>query len=661
MSLRIIAGELRGRRIEAPPGNVTRPMSDLARESLFNILASDVEGRVAFDLFAGSGALGIEALSRGASRAVFVEQDSRVAATIRRNLATLGLTDCAAVVKADVFRWAPRYADWPREPCLVLIAPPYALFQQAGEKIARLLEDLVQWLAPGSIQAVQSERRKGEKTQVLPQEERWDVRRYGRTQLALLTLPGVEASPSASSSGSDAGETLVLLRPDDPKQQFARDVARRLRAAGFQALWAGGCVRDLLLGKAPDDYDVATDARPGQVQDLFGRRRTVAVGASFGVILVLGPPEAGDVEVATFRTEGPYSDGRRPDHVVYSTPEDDSGRRDFTINGMFCDPFTGEVLDFVGGRRDLHARVLRAIGDPEARFSEDKLRLLRAVRFAATLAFQVEPATQAALQSMAGQIECVSAERITGELRRMLVHENRAAALQLAYETGVLRAILPELLPMVGLAQGKPVQPDGDLWQHTLLVLDKLPRPEFPLALAALLHDVGKPATQREENGVLTFHGHEHVGYRMAADIGTRLRLSNKELELVVWLVEHHMYLSHAREMRWAKLKRILVHPAIDDLLELHRADALATDGDLSQVEYCRQLLHELPEEELNPPRLLTGHDLIRRGVPQGPVYHQVLEAVRDAQLEGRVRSKKKALALVDELLARKGADESAG
>jgi poly(A) polymerase len=448
---------------------------------------------------------------------------------------------------------------------------------------------------------------------------------------------------------------LVRFSPDDRRQQFAREVARRLRDAGYRALFAGGCVRDLLLGLAPDDYDVATDARPDEVQALFGRRRTVAVGASFGVILVLGPRGAGDVEVATFRTEGPYSDGRRPDHVVYSTPEADASRRDFTINGMFCDPFTGEVLDFVGGRRDLKAGVLRAIGDPEARFAEDKLRLLRAVRFAATLGFPLERETHRALVAMADQIRAVSAERIAQELRRMLVHARRAPGLQLAYDVGLVAVILPELLPMVGLHQGKPVQPDGDLWQHTLLVLEKLKQPSFELALAALLHDVGKPATGRQEGGVLTFHNHEHVGRRIAEAICRRLRLSNKETERVAWLVEHHMYLCNARSMRWSKLKRMLAHVDIDELIELHRVDALATDGDLSQVDYCRQLLAELPEEELNPPRLLTGHDLIRRGVPQGPVYHELLDKVRDAQLEGRVRSKKQALALVDELLVANG------
>lgn len=660
MSLRIIGGSMRGRRIETTLGKQVRPTSDRAREALSNILAPYFEGRVVFDLFAGSGAFGLEALSRGASRAVFVEQNVRVSALICKNLETFGVDPHATVIKADVFRWALRYTDWPNEPCIVFLDPPYLSYKQAPEKIAALLEQLQQKLAAGSILVVQSERKKGQSGSLLSDGEEWDLRHYGRTLFALRTLEPKDAPSAMARDGKDVEPSTIPFRTEDAKQQFAREVARRLRDADYQSLWAGGCVRDLLLGKVPDDYDVATNARPRQVQELFGRKRTVAIGASFGVILVLGPPDAGDVEVATFRTEGPYSDGRRPDHVVYSTPQEDARRRDFTINGMFCDPFTGEVLDFVDGRRDLQAGVLRAIGDPEARFAEDKLRLLRAVRFAATLGFQVEAATEAALRTMADQIESVSAERITGELRRMLIHENRAAALQLAYTSGLIRVILPELVAMVGLHQGKPVQPEGDLWQHTLLVLEKLEKPDFPLALAALLHDVGKPATRGEENGVLTFHHHEHVGRRMTKGICRRMRLSNKETELVCWLVEHHMYLGNARTMRWAKLKRILVHPAIDALLELHRADALATEGDLSQVEYCRGVLRELPEEELNPPPLLTGHDLIRSGVPQGPVYHELLEQVRDAQLEGRVRSKKQALLLIDELLAGQGSSNPA-
>lgn len=659
MSLRIIAGSLRGRRIETVTDDRVRPTSERAREALFNILAPDLDGRVAFDLFAGSGALGLEALSRGASRVVFVEQDAKVAGALRRTLSTFRVKESAAVVRSDVFRWASQFSEWPDEPCLVLIDPPYRLFEKSPQRLAELIETLEHRLANGSILVLQSEKGKGPRWLNVAGAGTWDVRTYGRTQLALQRVGQADEEPvNASGDGSAGGLLSVQFRAGDPKQRFAREVARRLRDVGFQALWAGGCVRDLLLGKVPDDYDVATDARPHQVQTLFGRGRTVAVGASFGVVLVLGPPNAGDVEVATFRTEGPYSDGRRPDHVIYSTPEADAGRRDFTINGMFCDPFTGEVLDFVGGCRDLSDRVLRAIGDPEARFAEDKLRLLRAVRFTATLGFQIERETERALVAMADQICSVSAERIAAELRRMLVHENRAAALQLAYDVGLVAVILPELVAMVGLRQGKPVQPDGDLWQHTLLVLEKLETPSFELALAALLHDVGKPQTCREEGGVLTFHNHEHVGWRIAAGICRRLRLSNKERERVGWLVEHHMYLASARSMRWAKLKRMLAHPDIGELIELHRADALATDGDLSQVEYCRQVLAELPKEELNPPRLLTGHDLIRRGVPQGPVYHELLDKVRDAQLEGRVRSKKQALALVDELLVADGGGE---
>ena len=285
-------------------------------------------------------------------------------------------------------------------------------------------------------------------------------------------------------------------------RQFATEVVGKLQGAGFRALWAGGCVRDLMLGLTPADYDVATDATPEQVIALFGRR-TVPVGVSFGVVRVLGPHGSGiEVEVATFRSDGAYVDGRRPESVTFSSPELDAARRDFTINGMFLDPFTDEVIDYVGGRDDLRDRILRAIGDPAARFREDKLRLLRAVRFAARFGMAIEPGTRSALRAMAGQVVQVAAERIAQELRRMLVDERRATAMQLALDEGLAAAILPPVAAMKGVAHGQPVQPDGDLWDHTLLVLRLLPAgTSFPLAFAALLHDVGKPVTLTIEGG----------------------------------------------------------------------------------------------------------------------------------------------------------------
>ncbi len=462
----------------------------------------------------------------------------------------------------------------------------------------------------------------------------------------------------------------------DPKRQFAVAIVDRLQQAGHRALFAGGCVRDLVMGRAPDDYDVATSARPDEVQQLF--RRTIAVGASFGVIVVVGRRDEGQVEVATFRTEGPYSDGRHPDRVEFSTPEADAARRDFTINGMFLDPVRDELLDFVGGRADIQARVLRAIGNPRERFAEDKLRLLRAVRFAARLQFELDPDTEAAVREMAGQIAVVSPERIAQELRRMLVDPNRVAGLTLADRVSLLPVILPEVSQMHGVPQGKPVQPTGDLWEHTMLVLEKLDeawrtttlalgvpestsQPSFALAMGALLHDVGKPTTMGRNGERLTFYHHEHVGCRIAGDIARRLRLSNAERERIEWLVELHQYLSDAKQMRMAKLKRVLVHDGIAELLALHRADALASTGTAEHVDYCQRLLRELPQTELNPPPLVTGHDLVRLGLEPGPTFKDLLDKVREAQLDGAIRSKKEAIALVRRLRDEDQADRAEG
>jgi poly(A) polymerase len=437
----------------------------------------------------------------------------------------------------------------------------------------------------------------------------------------------------------------------DAKQAFATEVVAVLRQEGFQALWAGGCVRDLLLGLPPADYDVATDALPQQVMRLF--RRTCAVGVSFGVVRVLGPPGAGDVEVATFRTDGRYLDGRRPESVEFGTPELDAQRRDFTINGMFFDPMTEQVLDFVGGQEDLKNKILRAIGDPEARFTEDKLRLLRAVRFASRFELTIEPGTYQAVVEMAEQVRVVAPERIAQELRRMLVHRSRAHAMNLAFETGLVAAVLPPVVPMKGLFQGKPVQPNGDLWDHTMLVLEHLPeQPSFMLAFAALLHDVGKPATHAIQEGRATFHNHEQVGRRIAENLCRELKLSNAEREHIAWLIEFHQYLGEAKRLRESKLKRILAHPGIEDLLALHRADALASTGDTSHVDYCEFYLRAQPTGPLNPPPLLSGHDLTRHGLTPGPHFKAILDAAREAQLERVINSKREALEWVDRQIA---------
>jgi poly(A) polymerase len=442
-------------------------------------------------------------------------------------------------------------------------------------------------------------------------------------------------------------------------RDFALEIVRRLTAAGYQSLWAGGCVRDLILGETPADYDVATAATPEQVLAALPFP-AVTVGISFGVVRVRHPRQAGvEVEVATFRSDGAYVDGRRPESVVFGSAELDAARRDFTINGMFMQPLTGEVIDYVGGQVDLRNRVLRAIGDPIARLREDKLRALRGVRLAARFDLEIEPLTRAALKSMAGQIVTVSAERIAQELRRMLVHESRSRAMNLALDTGLAAVILPPVIAMKGLFQGKPVQPEGDLWDHTMLVLDLLPaRPSFPLAFAALLHDAGKPVTREFHNGRVTFHHHAQAGARIADRLCRDLKLSNDEREQTTWLVAFHQYLGEARKLRESKLKQILAEPGIDDLLKLHHADALASTGNDEDIQYCRYYLRAQPSGPINPPPLLTGHDLVRHGLEPGPPFTALLESVREAQLDGTIQSKREALAWVDQRIA---ADPSLG
>ena len=437
------------------------------------------------------------------------------------------------------------------------------------------------------------------------------------------------------------------------EREFALEVVRKLQQAGFTALWAGGCVRDELLGLTPADYDVATNAEPKQLRPLFKHRNEI--GASFGVVQVIGP--RGDdgewltVEVATFRSDGTYTDGRRPDAVVFSSPEEDAKRRDFTINGMFFDPVKLELIDYVGGRADLDAKILRAIGDASARFTEDKLRILRAVRMATRFDLAIEPETLAAAKRMAAEIRVVSAERIAEELRKLLTHRNRVRGLRLLREFGLVEPVLPELVPTFTLPQGLPAAPTGTLWDHIVRVVECLPgEASFSLAFAAILHDVGKPAVWARTADKYTFHRHEHVGREMTETIADRLRLSTAEKTRIAWLVEKHMYLADAQTMRESKLKPILVHPGIRELLELHRADAIASGKSLDHVEFCERYLRETPPEVLNPAPVLTGDDLIAMGLKPGREFKRLLDAVREAQLEGRVTTKPRAFEMVREL-----------
>jgi poly(A) polymerase len=424
----------------------------------------------------------------------------------------------------------------------------------------------------------------------------------------------------------------------DPKREFAVEVVRTLQVAGYVALWAGGCVRDLLLGRPPDDYDVATSARPEDVQRVFGPKRTLAIGASFGVMLVHGPRRsaAGDVEVATFRTEGPYLDGRRPENVSFASPEEDAHRRDFTINGMFYDPLLEQVFDYVGGREDLNRKIVRAIGDPLARFTEDKLRMLRAVRIVARFDFDLDPHTAVAVQQMAGEILVVSQERIAQELKKMLVHARRRRALELANQLRLLTVILPELDPVVatsGAAAGH------DRWQPTLAALKLLHEPRFELALAATLHDVAfeAPATEAAS---------------LAEQICRRLKLSNSECHDVAWLIAHRHALDGAADWPLHRLKRLLAEPLTPEVLVLARAQAIPRDGSLADIEFCENYLHEKSPAEINPPPLLTGNDLRQAGLVPGPRFKELLEAVRDAQLDGLIKTCEEALEFVRALLS---------
>ena len=442
-------------------------------------------------------------------------------------------------------------------------------------------------------------------------------------------------------------------------KDFAATIIQTLRRQGFQAYLAGGCVRDLLLQREPADYDVATSATPAQVMEIFPD--TYAVGAQFGVVLVPLPEDqrtpAGEnviskiqaVEVATFRSDLGYSDGRRPDEVRFSLdPREDVARRDFTINGMMLDPVTGEVLDFVGGRRDLDAGIIRAIGDPERRFAEDKLRMLRAVRFAARFEYVIEAETLAAIQGLAHEIQVVSRERVRDELTKMLTEGHARRAFLLLDESGLLKEVLPEISTMKGVAQPPEFHPEGDVFVHTLMLLENLPRPCSPtLAWGALLHDAGKPATFRVAPDRIRFDNHVDVGVKIAEEICERLRFSNHDAAQVLALVDNHMRFGHVTRMKESTLKKFLRLPGFEEHLALHRADSLASHGNLSTYELVRAKLAEIPPEKIRPAALVTGDDLIAFGYAPGPRFREILDAVEDAQLEGQLLSRDAALEFV--------------
>ena len=417
-------------------------------------------------------------------------------------------------------------------------------------------------------------------------------------------------------------------------------IVKRLREEGYESYLAGGCVRDFLLNKTPQDYDIATSARPEDVQRIFPR--TVPVGAQFGVILVMLEDQS--FEVASFRFDGPYLDGRRPSQVRYGTLQEDILRRDFTINGMVYDPIENRVIDLVEGKKDLARRCIRAIGDPRQRFEEDRLRMVRAIRFAASLNFEIDSLTFEAIKQSAPMITQISSERIGEEMTRILTEGGARRGLELLDETGLLQILLPEIEQMKGIEQSPDHHPEGDVFKHTLLTLSHLEMPTEALAYGCLLHDVGKPGCFRKEADRITFYGHTDRGAEMAEAILKRLKRGRAAWERVAYLVKNHLRHTQAPKMRLSTLKRFLREEGIYELLELARIDALSSSGDLQYYDFCRERLAEMQEEEIRPEPLLRGKDLIELGFIPGPIFADILQQVEDAQLGGELTTRQQAI-----------------
>ena len=425
-------------------------------------------------------------------------------------------------------------------------------------------------------------------------------------------------------------------------ESIARRIVQRFREAGHVAYYAGGCVRDMLLGQEPHDYDIATGARPDQVQALF--RKTYAVGVHFGVIVVC--EDGREFQVATFRSDGSYIDGRHPSDVTFSTPQMDAERRDFTVNGMFFDPIAGEVIDYVDGATDLKRGLLCAIGDPAARIREDRLRMLRAVRFATVLDFKIEAATWTAIRQSADAIHQVSAERIREELVKTLQHPNRLRGFDLLDDSGLLREVLPEMESLKGCTQPEQFHPEGDVFVHTRAMLELLSKEPLSASLvfSILLHDISKPATRTvDPDGRIRFNGHDKAGAEVTRAIMERLKFSRAEIDATVEAVAQHMVFKDVQQMRVAKLKRFMARPNFEEELELHRVDCTSSHGMLDNYEFLRSKKEEFASEPLIPEPLVTGHDLIELGLKPGPRFKEILEAVQSRQLEGTLTSPQEA------------------
>lgn len=438
-------------------------------------------------------------------------------------------------------------------------------------------------------------------------------------------------------------EELLFLSMD--KYRVAAEIVDKLRQAGFAAYFAGGCVRDRIMGVKPLDYDIATAASPQKIMALF--KRTVPVGIQYGVVLVVekGIP----FEVAAFRRDGIYIDGRHPVNVDFAqSPEQDVKRRDFTINGLLYDPVNGQVLDYVGGKRDIQQGLIRAIGNPEERFAEDKLRMMRAVRFASRYLYQIEAGTLAAIKKLAPAIGEVSLERIRDELDKIIRGRHPGFGLQLLEDTGLLIYVLPEVSALVGVAQPEEFHPEGDVFIHSKIMLDLLDQPSFKLAFAALLHDIGKPRTFVQAERI-RFDGHVQLGARMADNICRRLKMSNEQREHITTYIWNHLKFMDVQEMREAKLKRFMQSETFLEELELHRVDCLASHGKLDNWFFCRQKLVEYSQEQLRPVPLISGDDLIELGYKPGPVFKEILNRVADLQLENELMTTDQALTWVKE------------
>jgi len=432
------------------------------------------------------------------------------------------------------------------------------------------------------------------------------------------------------------------------KRKNAEEIVQKLKSAGFEAYFVGGCVRDFVRGIVPGDYDIVTSALPEQIIGLFNH--TVAICAKFGVIVVI--EEETTYEVATFRRDDDYEDGRRPIKIHYSSAREDVLRRDFTINGLLMDPATGEIIDYVEGKADIEKKIVRTIGDPETRFSEDYLRMLRAVRFAGNLNYEIEERTKQSIKKNCARIKKISAERVQEELTKTLIREGAPRCFELMSDTGILEQLLPEIERLKGIEQPPRFHPEGDVWKHTLKMLELLPIEEDGqankiLAWAALLHDAGKALTRTEDEKGVHFYGHVQLGEKIADEMMKSLRFSRAQREAVIELIHYHMVFMNVHKMRPGRLKRFLRMPNFDLHLELHRLDCLASHGMLDNYEFCKDKLKELDIEDLHPTRLLTGDDLIEMGYPPGKNMGRILKKLENEQLEGKIKTKDEALIFV--------------